>query len=603
MRKTILAIVLLATATPAAAQERPRRADELQALRALLEAQTRSLHATDAQRALLETQLAHMHDQGVRLERAAELRQALELQSAALAPLTDQVALLEARLAAVGHAHDAARQRALIEAGMLAGGAGQLAPDAEFDAVLDDIAERGVPAAWAPQDPADSLYRTGREQLNAGQYRAAARTFERMRTEQRFARSQYHAASFYWEAFALSRTGSVGDLQRAREVLAALKSRYRPHEQIADADVLAAAIEARLARQGDDRARVELARAAETTARSSAASGALTATIATARADAARESELTARGLGGSLTLTRQQCRGDDIRTVALNALMQMDSEQALPLLREVMERRDECSVHLRRRAMMMLAEQRDPAAQAILIQAALADPDPQVREQATFWLAHVPGDAAIEALARILAENPTPAVRERALFALGQQQGPRAAAILRDYALREDLPEDVRRQIVLSLAHTDNAANAGFLRQLYDRTSDAAIKQQIVMTLSHDASPETADWILRLATDPDEPVEVRRHALLMAANAPGLESDRLIRLYDESQDADMRRHVLMLLGQRVHSDPAAVGKLVDIARTTEDADLQRMLVYMLSESRDPRVTQLMAELVRRPIR
>jgi HEAT repeat protein len=329
----------------------------------------------------------------------------------------------------------------------------------------------------------------------------------------------------------------------------------------------------------------------------------LTATIATARADAARESERIARGLGGSLTLTSQQCPGDDIRTVALNALMQMDTEQALPLLREVMERRDECSVHLRRRAMMMLAEQRDPAAQAILIDAALADPDPQVREQATFWLAHVSGDAAVEALARILAENPTPAVRQRALFALGQQQGPRAAEILRDYALREDLPEDLRRQIVFSLTHSGNAANNAFLRELYDRTSDSGIKQQIVMTLSQDASPETADWILRIATDPDEPAEVRRHALLMTANAPGFDSERLIRLYDETQDTDMRRHVLMVLGQRVHSDPVAVGKMVDIARTTEDADLQRMLVYMLSESRDPRVTQLMAELVRRPIR
>lgn len=593
MRKTTLAVLLLAA--PVAAQEPPRRTDQLHALRALLEAQAHALQSSDVQRALLESQLSHVHAEG------EQLRRALELQSAALSPLTHERALLEARLTAAGHAHDVAGQRALLEAALVSRSGDELSPDAEFEAVLDGIAERGVPDAWAPQDPADSLYRAGREQLNAGQYLAAARTFQRLRTEPRYARSQYHAASFYWEAFARSRTGSVADLQRAREVLAALKSRYRPNEQIADADVLAAAIEARLARQGDDRARVELARAVETSA--FAASGAATATTASARAEAMRESERIARGLAVTTTLTSQQCPGDDIRTVALNALMQMDAEQALPLLREVMERRDECSVHLRRRAMMMLAEQRDPAAQAILIDAALADPDPQVREQATFWLAHVPGEAAVEALARILAGNPTPAVRERALFALGQQQGPRAAAILRDFALREDLPEDVRRQIVLSLTHTDNAANTEFLRQLYDRTSDAAIKQQIVMTLSHGASPETAEWILRLATDPDQPVEVRRHALLMAANGPGLASERLIRLYDETQDADMRRHVLMLLGQRVHNDPAAVGKLVDLARTTEDADLQRMLVFMLSESRDPRVTQLMAELVRRPIR
>lgn len=122
-------------------------------------------------------------------------------------------------------------------------------------------------------------------------------------------------------------------------------------------------------------------------------------------------------------------------------------------------------------------------------------------------------------------------------------------------------------------------------------------------MTLLRDTSAENADWILRIASDPDEPVRVRRQAILMTAHAPGLATDRLIQLYDSAPDAEIRRYILNVLGQRVQSDSAAVGKLVDIARTTDDTNIQRTIVVLLSQSRDPRAIQLMAELVRQPNR
>src|SRR5690606_24858023 len=117
-----------------------------------------------------------------------------------------------------------------------------------------------------------------------------------------------------------------------------------------------------------------------------------------------------------------------------------------------------------------------------------------------------------------------------------------------REYILRTQLSEETRRQIVYALAHSGNASNAGFLRQLYERTNDPAIKEQIVMTLLRDTSAENADWILRIASDPDEPVRVRRQAILMTAHAPGLATDRLIQLYDSAPDAEIRRYILNVL-------------------------------------------------------
>jgi HEAT repeat protein len=588
MRIATLPLLILAVAAPLIAQEPPRRANARAAERALLEAQrAQAADALAYQRMLLEAR----HGQTAA---AAELQRALlEAQhgQTAVGDLT-QRALLEAQhgqhAAAVElqhalletrdgqHAAAVELQRALLETHR----AGErqrerLLDEGAFQAALDRIAERGPAASWAPQDPADSLYRVAREQLNRGNYREAVRAFNRLGTEGRFARSEYRPAAFYWQAFALSRIGSELELRQAQQQLDRLRSAYPRHELLDDAASLAATIDARLARNGDAHARQALIESL---------------------AAATREVDSTVRAFA------QQQCEDDDIRSVALNALLQMESANALPILREVMARRDACSTPLRRRAMMMLAQHQGVEAQDILIEAALNDPDPEVREQATFWLAHVQTDAAVDALGRILAGNPSAEVQQRAAFALGQHPNARATEILRDYALRTDVPDELRRHIVLSLAHAPSGANGPFLRQMYERTSDAELKSQIVMALSMNPSPDVVDWVMGVAVDADEPREVRQQALMMAVHSQAIGTDRIARLYDETTDPELRSLVVMSLGQRVH-DRAALDKLIQIARTTEDTDLQKQVIIMLGQSRDPRVAELLAEIIRRPVR
>ena len=81
----------------------------------------------------------------------------------------------------------------------------------------------------------------------------------------------------------------------------------------------------------------------------------------------------------------------DDERVIALNALMQMDAERAMPLLKKVMARRDKCSEILRRKAVFLIAQKRTDEAADILVDAARNDPDAEVREQAVQWLSRVP--------------------------------------------------------------------------------------------------------------------------------------------------------------------------------------------------------------------
>lgn len=184
-----------------------------------------------------------------------------------------------------------------------------------------------LPVSFAPQDPADSLWRRGRSLLNRSEYREAAEVFRVIHTDSQYAGSVYRPGSYYYEAFALFRSGSTDELRRAQTLLVEMREQYPRDRQLRDADQLEARIIGALARQGDPDAVSQLQQQAE-----------------------------------GGVVQEDGPCpdEDDDIRIVALNALLQMNADQAVPILREVLARRDECSAALRQRAIFVLSQKRD---------------------------------------------------------------------------------------------------------------------------------------------------------------------------------------------------------------------------------------------------
>ena len=93
-----------------------------------------------------------------------------------------------------------------------------------------------VPAAWAGQDPGDSLYRGAREALNRSQFQEAVRLFAQLRSE--FPTSEYVADAYYYQAFAHYRMGSRQQLRDARRLLVEQAERHPEAATREDADAL-----------------------------------------------------------------------------------------------------------------------------------------------------------------------------------------------------------------------------------------------------------------------------------------------------------------------------------------------------------------------------
>jgi len=415
---------------------------------------------------------------------------------------------------------------------------------------------------WYPQDPADATYRAGREALMRGDYRGAVRHFDEI--QRRWPRSQYAPQSYYWEAFALSRgNASTEDLRRAREALNTLRSRYPDADGLRDADALMQTINAQLAERGDAQSSAAVRRTA-------------------------------------SQIATQQGCAGvdddNDTRVVALNALLQMDSESALPILKQVLERRDACSAPLRRRAVFLVSQKHSPQTADILVDLVRNDPDREVREAAIFWLSQVDGTRAVDALEGILRTSRDPALQEKAIFALSQHHSSRSAELLRAYAMRNDVSEELRAQAIFWLGQS-GGQHASFLRDIYSRVNSDELKEKVIFSIAQQQrSQANADFLMNIALDQRESAEMRKQALFWANQTGAVSIQRLAELYDRTNDREMKDQLIFAFSQ--NRDPAALDKLMEIGRSERDPELRKQAIFWLGQSKDPRVQRYLLELI-----
>ena len=408
---------------------------------------------------------------------------------------------------------------------------------------------------WASGDPADSVYRLAREALNRGEYRRASQLFDQI--AQKYPNSVYAADSRYWKAFALYRIGSADDLREALKSLDSGTGRYSAALQV-DAPALATRIRGALAARGDNKAATLIQREA---------------------------------------SQTGATCDKEDIavRVEALNSLGQMDPESVMPMLRRLLQRRDDCSAGLRRSALFLLAKRGDAEAFNVLTTAAKTDPDLRIRSDAIRWLARMPGDQAIATLEDIVRTGDNPDLQQAAIEALATSDSPRARASIRSLIERADVNESLRSAALqgIDAEHTDDGG--AYLRGLYSRLDTPRLQLADVRAIARVGGPANDQWLLALVRNANASLDVRRVALGYAGRSNIAIGD-LVKMYDSMADRPLREQLISLYTRR--TEPEATDKLIDIAKNGTDPELRRLAISNLSRKNDPRTKKLLLEII-----
>ncbi|HEU0052029.1 MAG TPA: HEAT repeat domain-containing protein, partial [Longimicrobium sp.] len=168
---------------------------------------------------------------------------------------------------------------------------------------------------------------------------------------------------------------------------------------------------------------------------------------------------------------------------------------------------------------------------------------------------------------------------------------------LLRQLAERQGAPDKVREQAIFWLGQRPSAENAEYLRALYGRLTDEDLREKIIFSLAQMKGVGNDQWILGIATDARQPVGLRKQALFWASQEGMLPVSGLASLYDRSTDREMREQAIFALAQRTR-EPAALDKLIDIARRDRDAEMRQKALFWLGQSRDPRALRVIQDII-----
>jgi HEAT repeat protein len=406
------------------------------------------------------------------------------------------------------------------------------------------------PMPWHEQDPAVALYKSARQRLNDGNYKGAAELFRQIIVK--YPRSTYTPDAYYWQGFALYK---AEEYDGAYGALDTQQKRFPKAATARDGAGLLVRVNAERAKAGNADAGVKV--------------------------------------VGSAKAAATQGCSGDpEMQAEALNAFLHMNSEQAVPMLKQILARRDRCSVELRRKAVFLVSQKRGADAEDILLGAARNDPDKEVREQAVFWLSQVGSERAVGYLEDILKTSTDRDIQDKAIFALSQHRSDRAAQIIRDYATNKSAAVELREKAIFWLGQ--KKGNEQYLRTLYTNETNAELKEKIIFSISQQSG--SGSWLMEVATNESEDIEMRKKALFWAGQNRGTSMAELTGLYDRMKNREMKEQLIFVYSQRREKD--AIDKMMSIAKTDPDRELRKKAIFWLSQSKDPRVAEFLMSLI-----
>ena len=162
------------------------------------------------------------------------------------------------------------------------------------------------------------------------------------------------------------------------------------------------------------------------------------------------------------------------------------------------------------------------------------------VRQQALSVLGRLDHGAGIPPLVQLSQQTQSTWLARESMSVLARSGDPRARQYLRTAVQRTDLPEDVLTVALRALGQEyATAQDAALLRSLYPKLHSDRSREAVFSALAEIGGTENTKWMINMAQDGNENMQMRRRAL-DAANRSGATISDLLKLDDTNKEATM---------------------------------------------------------------
>ncbi len=298
-------------------------------------------------------------------------------------------------------------------------------------------------------------------------------------------------------------------------------------------------------------------------------------------ADDARALEVDLSGKKGSERI--EQGSDEELKLYALDGLMQVDPERAVPILERFLAA--DHSLKLKEKALFVLAQSDTPRARQVLLDLVRRGSPPELRLEAVEQLGVAGGPEDLKALSQIWDEA-TPEVKQKVLEAwmIADQKEPVFGVA------RDEKDPQLRRKAIELLGVMDATAELG---QLYASEKSPEVRARLLEAYGVAGDIGALARAARQESDP----ALRAKAIEGMGVFGGEEGSReLVALYGSEKDVDLRKKIVEAL--MVNDDAKA---LVRLFRAETDPELKRDILQKISLLDDESVEQVLRDVLEKP--
>jgi len=273
----------------------------------------------------------------------------------------------------------------------------------------------------------------------------------------------------------------------------------------------------------------------------------------------------------------------ENLKLLALNALMQQDQTQAVPILQKILNGNQ--SEELKSRAMFVLAQNHSPQAEALISQIAQGQSGAALQIKAIRMLAIAKGKGANDTLASIYQHSNDAQVKRAILQSYLMTGDP---SKLLEAARQERNPELARTAV-----HTLGAMGAATdLLAMYRATSSSQTKEDIISALIPCGQKGVGP--LSDIAKSEQDAELRRKAIRNLGIAGGMSvAPVLVETYQKNSDAETKKAAAQSLFLANDAPD-----LVTLALGEKDIAMKEYLVQQLSLMHNQEATKYLMDLL-----
>jgi hypothetical protein len=157
-------------------------------------------------------------------------------------------------------------------------------------------------------------------------------------------------------------------------------------------------------------------------------------------------------------------------------------------------------------------------------------------------------------------------------------------------------MPGDIREEAIFWLGQS-GIADLDYFKSLFQKTRNVSLRKKITFSVSQTNTPGATAWLLDIAKDRSYDIDIRKDAIFWVSQRSRVDMNDIQAVYDGAKgDEEMQKQVIFVYSQR--REPAAVDKLMDIAKSDARIENRKEALFWLGQKNDPRVRQFLRDLI-----